>query len=370
MLGPGSVRDQPCHAVAFSASPHVPATPPTRSECVIATLEGPGISKSECPVCHKPGWKNDLKVSYTVNNALVHAAGLRAEVQRGREAEARLRERRGSGAQPAVAGAAGSLAQPGSAGPALVAAARPPSHGEVGGSAGKRKRRGRSVPEQQEQQAAHLPPADQQQQQPQQGDGWRERQPQRLWGRKKAAPSSAAAQAQQQQQQQQPLAVPPVAPPAAAAAGGTAEADDMAAATAAAALNQSAAGQRAAPRATATAGVKGHVVEAPESPVPVLYDSDWEEQVGAAILAGAAVAINKCAAACAPITTCCAAFMLQFGPELQHQAHAAAVQCKACNVWPPTLATGLGSVPGVSHSCGHCRAGGRGGTSAAGHPAV
>jgi hypothetical protein len=29
-------------------------------ECVINTLEGPGINKSECPVCRQPLWKKDL----------------------------------------------------------------------------------------------------------------------------------------------------------------------------------------------------------------------------------------------------------------------------------------------------------------------
>ncbi|PRW56179.1 hypothetical protein C2E21_5041 [Chlorella sorokiniana] len=248
-------------------------------ECVIATLEGPGISKSECPVCHKPGWKNDLKVSYTVNNALVHAAGLRAEVQRGREAEARLRQRRGSGVQHAAAGAASGPSRPGSADPG-AAAGRRLSHGEAGSSAGKRKRRGRSVPEQQEasgacaadgrqeQQAMLQPPADGQQQQ--EGAGWRERQPQRLWGRKKTPAPPAAPQAQQQRQQQQPPLRPPTA--SAPAARGAAKSDVTAAAAAMGAAGQGAPLQSAA----AAAG------EVPESPVPVLYDSDWEEQARAA----------------------------------------------------------------------------------------
>lgn len=32
-----------------------------RSECVIPTLEGIGITESKCPSCGQPGWKNDLR---------------------------------------------------------------------------------------------------------------------------------------------------------------------------------------------------------------------------------------------------------------------------------------------------------------------
>ncbi|KAK9810699.1 hypothetical protein WJX73_000417 [Symbiochloris irregularis] len=30
-------------------------------QCVLDTLEGPGITASECPVCHQPCWKKDLR---------------------------------------------------------------------------------------------------------------------------------------------------------------------------------------------------------------------------------------------------------------------------------------------------------------------
>ncbi|KAK9844553.1 hypothetical protein WJX74_003980 [Apatococcus lobatus] len=33
-------------------------------DCVINTIEGPGITKSECPTCHQPGWKKDLQTNH------------------------------------------------------------------------------------------------------------------------------------------------------------------------------------------------------------------------------------------------------------------------------------------------------------------
>ena len=33
-------------------------------QCVISTIEGPGITKSECPTCHQPGWKKDLQTNH------------------------------------------------------------------------------------------------------------------------------------------------------------------------------------------------------------------------------------------------------------------------------------------------------------------
>lgn len=41
-----------------------------RSDCVVATLEGPGIAKSECPTCHQPVWKKDLKRNLTYENLI------------------------------------------------------------------------------------------------------------------------------------------------------------------------------------------------------------------------------------------------------------------------------------------------------------
>ena len=249
---------------------------------MIATLEGPGISKSECPVCHKPCWKNDLSTSYTVNNALVHAAGLTAEVQRGREAERRLRQRRAAGEPPAAMEALGA-ARPGSAGALAAAPARLPSRSEAGGSAGKRRRRGRSVPEdggvasaeeaeeEHRQLAAQQPPAIQQQQGQ---EGWRERQPQSLWGTKRAAPKAQPA----------PAAAAPAAvqQPVAAVAAGPDPAP-TAAAEGAAALAAGVADER-----------EGPEEEVSESPVPVLYDSDWEERVCAALAlaVGAGIAFD------------------------------------------------------------------------------
>lgn len=37
-------------------------------ECILGQLEGPGISKSECPVCHQPAWKKDLRPNQKYSN--------------------------------------------------------------------------------------------------------------------------------------------------------------------------------------------------------------------------------------------------------------------------------------------------------------
>lgn len=33
-------------------------------ECVVDTLEGPGIVRSQCPICNQPAWKKELKTNY------------------------------------------------------------------------------------------------------------------------------------------------------------------------------------------------------------------------------------------------------------------------------------------------------------------
>jgi len=33
-------------------------------ECVVDTLEGPGIVKSQCPICKQPAWKKELKTNH------------------------------------------------------------------------------------------------------------------------------------------------------------------------------------------------------------------------------------------------------------------------------------------------------------------
>lgn len=57
--------------------------PPHCSECVIDTLEGPGIAKSQCPSCQQPGWKKDLVPNYTVNNSVEHVQQLMAGIGAG-----------------------------------------------------------------------------------------------------------------------------------------------------------------------------------------------------------------------------------------------------------------------------------------------
>lgn len=55
------------------------ASPPRHvrhSDCVIDTLEGPGISTSQCPACATPSWKNDLRFNHVLNNVVEHVGGL------------------------------------------------------------------------------------------------------------------------------------------------------------------------------------------------------------------------------------------------------------------------------------------------------
>jgi hypothetical protein len=33
--------------------------------CVTSTLEGKGVTRSECPACHMPAWKKDLRKNCT-----------------------------------------------------------------------------------------------------------------------------------------------------------------------------------------------------------------------------------------------------------------------------------------------------------------
>jgi hypothetical protein len=33
-------------------------------ECVVDTLEGPGIVKSQCPICKQPAWKKELRTNH------------------------------------------------------------------------------------------------------------------------------------------------------------------------------------------------------------------------------------------------------------------------------------------------------------------
>lgn len=51
---------------------------PFCSVCVLSRLEGPRIIKSECPVCHMPGWKNDLKHNTAYASTLQAVAALQS----------------------------------------------------------------------------------------------------------------------------------------------------------------------------------------------------------------------------------------------------------------------------------------------------
>ena len=63
-------RRSSSHALAAAA--HSPACFSALgcSNCVLATLEGPGITQSECPVCKQPGWKKDLRFNHVLNNVV------------------------------------------------------------------------------------------------------------------------------------------------------------------------------------------------------------------------------------------------------------------------------------------------------------
>lgn len=50
-------------------------------ECVVDTLEGPGIVKSQCPSCKQPAWKKDLKTNYKYLALADAAAQLRSILQ-------------------------------------------------------------------------------------------------------------------------------------------------------------------------------------------------------------------------------------------------------------------------------------------------
>ncbi|KAL4457738.1 hypothetical protein ABPG75_012603 [Micractinium tetrahymenae] len=199
-------------------------------ECVIDTLEGPGINKSVCPQCSQPCWKKELHRNYTFNSLVGPLERAVASVQSGSGDEAalaaacdHLRQQLGA-AQPAAASRGGQNA------PDPVAA-RPPSGRR---RSAKPRRRGRSVPEEEQQQQG--PPAQPQQEQP---------------GQLEPALVSAAA--------------------AAAAAAAAPEKVEAGAAAEAAA--------RAAQAGVAAAGAPGPDGAAPITPEPVVYDSDWEARM-------------------------------------------------------------------------------------------
>ena len=47
-------------------------------QCVVDTLEGPGIIKSECPCCHRPAWKRDLHANHKKAAVMHHLQALLA----------------------------------------------------------------------------------------------------------------------------------------------------------------------------------------------------------------------------------------------------------------------------------------------------
>ena len=55
-----------CRYVSLLSSLWPSPTPYICRACVIATLEGPGITRSQCPTCHVPGWKNNLATNHLI----------------------------------------------------------------------------------------------------------------------------------------------------------------------------------------------------------------------------------------------------------------------------------------------------------------
>ena len=53
----------------------------------MATLEGPGITTSQCPTCSQPGWKNQLQPDCKLAQLVAITAGL---LQQGRLLHAQL----------------------------------------------------------------------------------------------------------------------------------------------------------------------------------------------------------------------------------------------------------------------------------------
>jgi hypothetical protein len=214
------------------------------SDCVTATLEGPGIIKSECPVCHKPGWKNDLRFNHTLNNTVEHARGLAAQLAlrpsnaggSGSGGGGRPQQQRQRTRSQSIAGAAG-----------RDALAQSCSRGAGNDTAGRRGRRGRNLPD---------------------------REPEH-WGAGMVSDAEQQAPLAPQQEQAAPNQQHP---PAAAAAGAP-----FKYAAPAGQPPQAVAG--AVPSAAAAVDEDGRVAAqgaAPITPASEEYDSDWEARVGAA----------------------------------------------------------------------------------------
>jgi len=52
------------------------------SGCVIQTLEGIGITASQCPVCLQPAWKNDLHTNHLIMNAVVQVKDMMGKISK------------------------------------------------------------------------------------------------------------------------------------------------------------------------------------------------------------------------------------------------------------------------------------------------
>lgn len=52
------------------------------SGCVIQTLEGIGITASQCPVCLQPAWKNDLHTNHLIMNAVLQVKDMMGKISK------------------------------------------------------------------------------------------------------------------------------------------------------------------------------------------------------------------------------------------------------------------------------------------------
>lgn len=66
------------HRIAMTPAHASPAL--NRSECVIDTLEGPGIVKSECPTCRAPVWKKELRRAHAFENLIAALRELESQL--------------------------------------------------------------------------------------------------------------------------------------------------------------------------------------------------------------------------------------------------------------------------------------------------
>ncbi|BDA49917.1 hypothetical protein COCOBI_15-0450 [Coccomyxa sp. Obi] len=82
-------------------------------DCVLQTLEGPGITVSQCPTCKQPGWKKELQPAHKLSSLVDHLRTLL--IQMGMPLQAEVEDcRSGSKQQQGKKPGNGSISKPGS----------------------------------------------------------------------------------------------------------------------------------------------------------------------------------------------------------------------------------------------------------------